>query len=647
LSWQKHSVLLAEIANNDLSRLLPLWTARDPELWASTPELWRALSQRLLALGEPLLAYDVAAQGRELLAGDLRLTQLFALALARLGSTDKANTLVRELIQAGHDDEETLGMLASTCKDLGLKATESSECRRLLAEARNLYSAAHKRTGGYWTGINAATLSLLIDEPEVSRDLARTVRKQCVQQVNAGVPAEEQFWIDATLGEAALLLGEIAEAQGCYARARQAGPMRYADLGSARRNARLIVDHFGQDWSVLQPLFDLPKVAVCAGHMIDAPQRRRPRFPQALEQRVKLELARSIQELNVGFGYASAACGTDILFLEALMEAGKEFWVVLPYAPEEFRRDSVDLVPEANWGRRFELLLQKATQVTVVSKQRLLGGPASLQYGNRYLRGLAGLRAQRLGTELVGIAVWDGVQKSAPGGTCDAIAQWESSGLAYRLIEVPSVGHDCPPDAESDGSADIPGSASPAEFRPQICGLLFADAVGFSKLKEEQIPPFVQRFLGGIAQVMAASQYQPLFKNTWGDGLYFVFPSAEAAGGLALELREWMRHARFGDAGLPPQMMLRIGLHAGPVYATLDPVLERINYVGTHVSRAARIEPITPPGEVYASEAFAALSMAEGVQGFRCEYVGQTPQAKGYGTLPTYLVRDASKAGWL
>jgi tryptophan halogenase len=45
-----------------------------------------------------------------------------------------------------------------------------------------------------------------------------------------------------------------------------------------------------------------------------------------------------------------------------------------------------------------------------------------------------------------------------------------------------------------------------------------------------------------------------------------------------------------------------IGLHAGPVYRYTDPVTRRPNYTGGHASRAARIEPITPPGQVYASE---------------------------------------------
>ena len=65
----------------------------------------------------------------------------------------------------------------------------------------------------------------------------------------------------------------------------------------------------------------------------------------------------------------------------------------------------------------------------------------------------------------------------------------------------------------------------------------------------------------------------------------------------------------------------------------------REDYLGTHVSRAARIEPITPKGQVYASEVFAAIAFAERVGEFTCEYVGQIGLAKEYGTYPTYHVR--------
>jgi hypothetical protein len=42
---------------------------------------------------------------------------------------------------------------------------------------------------------------------------------------------------------------------------------------------------------------------------------------------------------------------------------------------------------------------------------------------------------------------------------------------------------------------------------------------------------------------------------------------------------------------------LRIALHAGPVYRHINPITGHTDYIGTHVSHTARIEPITPPGK--------------------------------------------------
>jgi class 3 adenylate cyclase len=130
-------------------------------------------------------------------------------------------------------------------------------------------------------------------------------------------------------------------------------------------------------------------------------------------------------------------------------------------------------------------------------------------------------------------------------------------------------------------------------------------------------------------------------KNTWGDGLYFVFSSVSDAGQFALDLRDGVASTDWPTKGLP-SLNLRIGLHAGPVYACTDPVTLRANYIGAQVSRAARIEPITPTGQVYASQYFAALAAAEGVKEFRCDYVGQTSMAKKYGVFPTYVVRRSA-----
>ena len=66
-----------------------------------------------------------------------------------------------------------------------------------------------------------------------------------------------------------------------------------------------------------------------------------------------------------------------------------------------------------------------------------------------------------------------------------------------------------------------------------------------------------------------------------------------------------------------------------------DPVQGVMNYFGAHVSRTARIEPVTPPGEVFVTEQFAARLALE-PRGYACDYVGQVPAAKSYGTLRMY-----------
>ena len=49
---------------------------------------------------------------------------------------------------------------------------------------------------------------------------------------------------------------------------------------------------------------------------------------------------------------------------------------------------------------------------------------------------------------------------------------------------------------------------------------------------------------------------------------------------------------------------------------------------------------MTPPGEVYVTEAFAAR-LALGARDFACDYVGQVPAAKGWGTMRMHHLRRA------
>jgi class 3 adenylate cyclase len=83
------------------------------------------------------------------------------------------------------------------------------------------------------------------------------------------------------------------------------------------------------------------------------------------------------------------------------------------------------------------------------------------------------------------------------------------------------------------------------------------------------------------------------------------------------------------------------GLHCGPVYSRRDPVTGSALHTGPHTSRAARIEPITPPGQVYASSAFAAVAAATGADGIAMRYVGTIPLAKRSGSQAIYHLQPA------
>ena len=76
-----------------------------------------------------------------------------------------------------------------------------------------------------------------------------------------------------------------------------------------------------------------------------------------------------LDELNATIGYASAACGSDILFGEQLCARGKErhveYHIVLPFALHDFYSTSVDFgVPEMQaWRVRCDALLTRPTEV--------------------------------------------------------------------------------------------------------------------------------------------------------------------------------------------------------------------------------------------------------------------------------------------
>jgi tetratricopeptide (TPR) repeat protein len=620
---------------------------RDPETLVRAAQ---HAAERLLHMGEPLLAYNELQQALELKPADFRLRQLQGLALTRSGALRRANEILAALRKDGCTDAETMGPLARTHKDLALAATESGARERHLLAAHEIYEAAYRDavtrdavSEAYYTGINAATMALLRRHVQHARKIAAEVEQLCTRALRESPGgAAEHYWVRATLAEAALILGEIDVAQERYRQAAALAGTNYGDLSSTRHQARILLHHLGIDPSWLDGAIKIPPVLVFTGHMIDAPGRAEPRFPQQMEEEVRRRIRSKIERLRPAAAYGSAACGADILCLEVVKELGGELHIVLPFPAEQFRSESVEFCGQGDWGDRFQRLLDDASEVMVISEKPPPSGASTFEYANLVMTGLARLRSQVLDTNLHGIAIWDGSIAGDVGGTSSVVDMWRHYGVATEQVNPrPDAGRFLstaprPRPAEKqrkDSGEHVPG------FQYAIRAMLFADAVGYSRLSEGQIPLFFEHYLGAIAAYNKTSKHSPEHIETAGDGMYMVFDDPHAAGHYALELSELIAGRDWPALGLPANLSMRIGLHCGPVYIARDPITGSPLYTGIHTSRTARIEPITPPGQVYASGAFAAVAAARCMEGLRFSYIGRTQLAKQYGALALYHVK--------
>ncbi|HZK90336.1 MAG TPA: adenylate/guanylate cyclase domain-containing protein [Stellaceae bacterium] len=503
-----------------------------------------------------------------------------------------------------------------------------------LAAAAELYEAAYRREAAagnaeaYYPGVNAATLWLLADERADAIRLANAVLTEL-----GAVHHQDGYYKLVSAAEAHLVLGETERARELLGRARdEIGGTADGDfraLASTIQQLRLVVEANRLDPPVLAALAP-PRVLHYSGHIIARPGAS-GRFPADQEDRVRREIEAKIAASNFGFAYGSLAAGADILFAEAILARGASLHVVLPFDRREFVRESVR-PSGSGWLKRFERCLAAATSVRYATRDRYLGDDQLYAYCGQLAMGLALLRARYLATEAEQVAVWDGRAPIGPAGAAVDIANWRHSGSPSTRID-------------SGSTLRAASPAQPSGARRRTRAMLFGDMHGFSKLTDSQLPSFVETVLGVFAGVIARYRGELLLSNTWGDGLFLVFDDAGKAAGCALDLQEALATVDLPAHGLPAAMGLRVGGHLGPVYTARDPILRRDNFFGAHVSRAARIEPVTPERCVYVTETLAAVLALHNAGEFECEYVGMTRAAKHYGRMRMFLLRRAATNG--
>jgi class 3 adenylate cyclase len=595
--------------------------------------------ETLLKQGEPIFAYDLSRRARLDFPEDVPLRQLQALSLIRTGAPGEALTVLTQLLREGHRDQGTLAPLARAYRDYGERMKDPGMLRKCFLRAFQLYDEAYRSSRGVWSGIHAAWLALELGFADTASELATQVElgaQDLLQRARAD--GADPFWYLAILGISAMLQSRFSEGFGYCQEMAEIGRGRIGDVAEVRYLNRSILELLHQDVTTLESILPAPKVLVFAGHMIDFPDRKTPRFPPSLAVTVARIIRERLSSLHVEAGFATAACGAPILFHEAVQALGGESHVVLPYGRDEFVADSVAIREDMDWTSRFDHVLEKARRVVLASPQRLDEGSVVFSYANQLLLGLGLIRAHQLRCELKTLVVWDGQPSEAAGSISRILAQWKELGHSPEIIDLREL---------ESGIIDNPKHRRRARsvpalrdgLKPRVMVMLFADVVRFSQLQERQVPSFVAHFLGAIGALETELKVRPAMKNTWGDGLFMVFWKAQNAICFSRALVERVGHTDWASLGLPPDLNLRVALHTGPVYVGRDPVTRHRTCFGTHVNNAARIEPITPPGKIYVSQAFAALAAAMDLKDCPCEYVGEMPLAKNFGRFPMYVLQ--------
>ncbi len=584
--------------------------------------------RKAIARGEYLLAYDEATSALEASPENLILQYLAVLALARAGATDTAHTRLAELEHRGQDleaatpemREDVAALDARLAKDRALRAAGAAR-ERLAADAATRYEEIYTRLGRPYTCINAATMWRVAGDRPRARRLA-TAALDLAGTVARPSPVDA-YWAEATRAEALLLLGDNNAAALALQAAATVLPGDWAAYATTRGQLALLCDLEGVAPILLDAL-SVPGVLHYCGHRISPGPGGR--FPADAETVVASSIHEHLQQSGAGFAYGSLASGADLLVAEAALERGAELHAFLPFAIDEFVEISVAPAGAA-WVHRFEACLAAATSVTSTTNGPSLGHDVLFSYCAQVAMGRARIRARFLATEVSQLAVWDGDHADTAVGTAADVAVWRAHHGVTRIVD--------PGGRRSQERGDEARGTLPSRA---VRSMLFADLHGFSRLADHQMPAFHAEVVGPIGATLERFAGEILHRNRWGDGLHVVFSSVRAAARCALALQDAINSIDLDAVGLPDSLLLRVGAHVGPVFEAWDPVCAEPAYFGEHVTRAARIEPGTPEGDVYVTEPFAALLELETVDDLSCQYVGRLPTAKAYGVYPLYLL---------
>lgn len=554
-----------------------------------------------VAAGNELLANDLLYRGLQQGLQHPDLHYLRVQVLASIGSSDLALKEYEALAPLPAEREERWLTLAGRIhKDLALRTNQ----QRLFLKSAAHYLEAWNHSGSSYSAINTASMYAMGLDLEQAQSFAR---KALESVSNESIDSEEQqYFAAATRAEAMLILGDTGAVQ------RQLMLADQVPRGRARRSRTL---------QQLKRLCAVLQVSTTCLRPLTLP-------PLIVLRRLGLADIRpveAVEDVLIPRFAANATLFTglcdsfDLVLVEALLMQGHSLHLVLPYRAERMIEGTRERLGD-EWAQRLQQCLQRAARVH--TEHGFMGDELAWAAGNVTERvlGLAMLSAQRFGGSVQMVEI-------------------DPDSQPPRFIPYPDFDDPLLRVRQAVGQLHASEPTAPAPAGRRMVGLIFADFAGFQRLEDVDLMQFWSVLMSGIAELLTRHAQSILLRHTWGDALHVVTTDAQTAAWIMADIQQYLDLHRLKPGAPLANLTLRMAGHYAPVFEGHDPIHAARTYFGTQLSLTARIEPVTPPGQIYATEAFAARLAIEDAKQFALEYAGEIELAKRFGAYRLYSLR--------
>ncbi len=175
-------------------------------------------------------------------------------------------------------------------------------------------------------------------------------------------------------------------------------------------------------------------VIALAGRRVDAPKANQKRFPSENAERIQRQIRDFLKSANATALVCAAACGADLLALEAAGELGIRRRIVLPYDKEAFKQTSV-IDRNGDWSERYDRIIAEVESAgDLLEFDYEKNQEETFFAANHDVLDEAEELAEASGQQLAALIVWNGQSRGEDDVTGHFLEESKNRGLKVTEI---------------------------------------------------------------------------------------------------------------------------------------------------------------------------------------------------------------------